>query len=163
MNKSTLSRQNGFTLVETLVALVVLAVGMLGIAGLYVEGLRLNRTAIYRTQAVELAADMAERIRANRGARSQPIYTGADVGTGPPDDPLACTNATCSPGELRDYDWAAWLAAIDERLPAGASAEITETLVDPPNPFSLIDYEIVIRWPETGQDDDVSFRLSFRH
>ncbi|MBM2853444.1 MAG: Type pilus modification protein PilV, partial [Steroidobacteraceae bacterium] len=50
--------QNGFTLVETLVALVVLAIGMLGIAALYLNSLQAGRTAIYRTQAVNLAADL---------------------------------------------------------------------------------------------------------
>ena len=57
---------SGFSIVEALVALVVLSVGMLGIAALYVESLRAGRTAVYRTQAVNLAADMADRIRANR-------------------------------------------------------------------------------------------------
>ena len=58
----------GFTIVEVLVALVVLSVGMLGIAGLYVITLQSGGTAIYRTQAVNLASDMADRIRANRNA-----------------------------------------------------------------------------------------------
>ena len=61
-------RMSGFSIVEVLVALVVLAVGMLGIAALYVESLRAGRTAVYRTQAVNLASDMADRIRANRTA-----------------------------------------------------------------------------------------------
>ena len=59
----------GFTLVEVLVALVVMSVGMLGIAALYLEGLRAGRTALYRTTAVNLAADMADRIRANQQRR----------------------------------------------------------------------------------------------
>ena len=60
--------QRGFSLVEAMVALMVLSIGMLGIAGLYVESLRAGRTAIYRTQAINLASDMAERIRANAQA-----------------------------------------------------------------------------------------------
>jgi len=54
-------RARGFTLVEAMVALVVLAVGMLGIAGLYVTTLRSGGGAIYRMQAVNLAADLADR------------------------------------------------------------------------------------------------------
>ena len=49
-----------------MVALVVVSVGMIGIAGLYGQGLSAGRTALYRTQAVNLAADMADRIRVNR-------------------------------------------------------------------------------------------------
>lgn len=65
-----MSRSTGFSIVEALVALVVLSIGMLGIAALYVESLRAGRSAIYRTQAVNLASDMADRIRANRNARA---------------------------------------------------------------------------------------------
>ncbi len=53
----------GFTLIEALVALVVLSIGLLGIAALYLDSLRAGRTAIYRTQAVNLAADLADRLR----------------------------------------------------------------------------------------------------
>jgi type IV pilus assembly protein PilV len=70
-----LRRARGFTLVEAMVALVVLAVGMLGIAGLYVTTLRSGGGAIFRMQAVNLAADLADRIRANRGANV--AYQGA--------------------------------------------------------------------------------------
>ena len=58
----------GFTLVEVLVALVIFAVGLLGIAALHIEGLNAGRTALNRTQAVALASDLADRIRANRQA-----------------------------------------------------------------------------------------------
>ena len=48
-------QQRGFGLVESLVALVVMSVGMIGIAALYGQGLGASRTALYRTQAVNLA------------------------------------------------------------------------------------------------------------
>ena len=112
----------GFTLVESLVALVVPAVGMLGIAVLYVEGLRAGRTAVHRTTAVTLAADMADRIRAN------PAGGIAYAGTGPGED-LGCVNGSedCSPAELAADDWSGWLADIRARLPAGSDAEIQVT------------------------------------
>jgi type IV pilus assembly protein PilV len=59
----------GFTIIEVLVALVVLSVGLLGIAGLYVIALRAGTTSINRMQAVNLAADMADRIHANADGR----------------------------------------------------------------------------------------------
>ena len=49
----------GFSLIEALVALVVLSVGMIGIAALYGQGLGAARTALYRTIAVNLAASTA--------------------------------------------------------------------------------------------------------
>ena len=61
--------QRGVSLVEALVALVVMSIGMLGIAALYIESVKANRGALLRTQAVALVLDMADRIRANRLAR----------------------------------------------------------------------------------------------
>ena len=58
----------GFTLVEALVAMVVLSIGMLGIAALGIESLRASRAALVRTEAVTLATDMADRVRSNRDA-----------------------------------------------------------------------------------------------
>ena len=65
-------------MVEAMVALVVLAVGMLGIAGLYVTTLRSGGGAIYRFQAVNLASDLADRIRANRTANVAYLGPAAD-------------------------------------------------------------------------------------
>ena len=59
---------SGFTLLEVLIALVLLSVGMLGIAALSLESLKTGQTALYRTKAINLAADMADSIRANRSA-----------------------------------------------------------------------------------------------
>jgi type IV pilus assembly protein PilV len=148
--------QKGFTLVETLVALVVMAVGMLGIAALYVEGLRASRTAIYRTDAVVLAADMADRIRANPGGRLN--YAGSSTGASPaaPD-----CNLGCSTDQLVEFDWALWMAEIDQRLPSGAVGKISTEQTDP-ELNGLILYTIFIQWPETGQQSDVSYELAFK-
>ena len=57
---------SGFTLIEALIAATVLAVGMLGNAAMLLRSLQANRMALQRTQAVALAADMADRMRADR-------------------------------------------------------------------------------------------------
>lgn len=141
--------QRGFTLTEVLVALVVMAVGMLGIAGLYVEGLRAGRTSIYRVAAVTLAADMADRIRANATAGA------AYAGNGPGAD-NACVNgaAACSPAELAQDDWFHWLDAVRASLPAGAAATIAVADIAP-----LTQYTITLRWPETGQVEPASYTV----
>ena len=59
------AKQTGFTLVETLVALIVLSVGLLGVAGLQIFGLRGNLSASSRTQATYFADDIIDRMRAN--------------------------------------------------------------------------------------------------
>jgi type IV pilus modification protein PilV len=64
--------QHGFTLVEVLVTVVILAVGLLGLAGLQAVSMRNNHSAYERTQAVQLAYDMADRVRANTPAVPAP-------------------------------------------------------------------------------------------
>lgn len=138
-------RQRGFTLLESLISLVILSVGMLGIAALYVEGLRAGRTAIYRTTAVTLAADMLDRIRANPQARA------AYAGTGSINN---CTGGgiDCTPTQLAAEDIALWQADIAGRMPGGALQEITVTAA------GVVDiYTVRISWPEPGFDDDLFF------
>jgi type IV pilus assembly protein PilV len=140
----------GFTLVEVLVALVVMAVGLLGIAALYVEGLRAGRTAVYRSAAVTLAADLADRIRANP--------QGAYAGTGPGAD-NGCVNGgvDCGADALAQDDWFRWLGDLRRRLPVGATASVEVRNLAPVDEFI-----IRLSWPETGQDVPVSYTLALR-
>ena len=63
-----LRNSKGFSLVEVLIALIIMSVGMLGIAGLYVQSMQAGRTSMLRHHAVTLAGDVADRIRANPAA-----------------------------------------------------------------------------------------------
>ncbi len=146
------SRHAGFSIVEALVALVVLSIGMLGIAALYVESLRAGRSAIYRTQAVNLASDMADRIRANRNARESYDIQAGDAPPGlqrcaPPD------NAVCSPQQLADDDVTRWLTAITEQLPAGPGGQATGTVTvtTPAAAPQTRQYSIEVSWFEPGE------------
>ena len=70
-------RLRGFSLIEVLVSIVVLSVGLLGVAALQVGGLRVSQSSFYRAQAAQLATDMADRLRANAGeARSCELAIG---------------------------------------------------------------------------------------
>jgi len=134
----------GFTLVEALVALVVLSIGMLGIAALYIEGLRASRTALVRTDAVNLAADMADRIRANRDGGAD--YEGP-AATAPNPNCMA-GGAGCEPAEMAAHDLRVWLDQIASSLPAGTG---TVEWDDPdPNDESAV-YTVTVRWTEAEQ------------
>jgi len=61
-------RARGFSLIEVLVSIVVLSIGLLGLAALQVSSLRVGQSSFYRAQAAQLATDMADRLRANLGA-----------------------------------------------------------------------------------------------
>ncbi len=143
----------GFSLVESLVALVVLSIGMLGIAALHVEGLRSGRTALTRTTAVTLAADMADRIRANRGGAAdyEAVVTAADTNA-------ACKpgGAGCTPSELARHDKAVWLGAIGNSLPGGTGTIVRSTATVPAT------YTITITWSEVGAATPGSYTLTIQ-
>lgn len=67
-------RQRGATLIEVLIAIVVLSIGLLGLAGLQVTSVQSNHSAYYRSQATLLAYDLADRMRANRTAALTSAY-----------------------------------------------------------------------------------------
>jgi len=141
------ARAGGFSIVEALVALIVLSVGMLGIAALYVESLRAGRSAVYHTQAVNLAADMADRIRANRvaGAAAWALAAGGNPA------PLNCMTANCSPVQLAQDDQARWLQAIQRQLPGDGVATPDGTIAV--NEAAVPDqYTITVTWSEPGNE-----------
>jgi len=137
MHKSIEYRQYGFGLIESLVALVVISVGMIGIAALYGQGLRASTTALYRTQAVNLAADMADRIRVNR--RGGASYGGgaAASGCGPGG------GIDCTPAQMAADDLFAWQAQVAALLPGGAGV-VQVAGTTPPT------YTIQVTWQEVG-------------
>src|SRR5215510_11075504 len=66
-HSSPRSLQRGLSMIEVLVAIVIISLGLLGMAGLQASGLRTSQSAFYRAQAAQFANDMAERMRANLG------------------------------------------------------------------------------------------------
>lgn len=99
-------RARGMSLVEALVALVVLSVGLLGIASLQMTSLRNNLGAHLRSQATVLAYDIADRMRANRTQANNNVYV---IGYG------------AAPGgaALNEVDLRAWKTALSNTLPGG--------------------------------------------
>jgi type IV pilus assembly protein PilV len=149
------ARQRGFTMVEALVALVVLAIGLLGIAALYLDSLRAGRTAIYRTQAVNLAADLADRVRANRSAVLGYAVDFAEI----PDAVDEClTSDGCSAAEMAATDLALWKADVTRTLPGG---DASVAVVAPAAAGDPATYLVTIRWNEAGEDAALEFQLGF--
>jgi type IV pilus assembly protein PilV len=148
--------QSGFTMVEVLVALVVLAIGLLGIAALYLSSLQAGRTAIYRTEAVNLAADLADRIRMNRTAQGAYNTAFADAEVADPD---CSTTGGCTDIELASTDLANWKADIGELLPAGQGQVVVTLPIAPGEPTS---YVITLQWAEVGEAAPISFQIGIQ-
>jgi type IV pilus assembly protein PilV len=107
----TMQRSSGFTLLEVLVSMVVLSIGLLGMAGLVASGLKSNHTANYRSHATMLVDDYLDRMRANKTLALASAY----------DTNLA---SACSqpPGTIQRYDCAEWKAMVARELPGGDAA-----------------------------------------
>src|SRR5262245_6377096 len=147
-------RQRGITMVESMVALVVLGTGMLGIASLYVASLKAERNALTRTTAVNFVNDMLDRIRANGVARD--AYDTSKYGSGGPQSHDCVANpddtANCSTSELAEDDLYRWIAAVQDPkngLPGGPAATVKVT----PGAAGTSDaFEVAVSWREAGED-----------
>lgn len=143
-------RDVGFTIIEMLIALVVLTVGMLGIAALYLESLRSSRDALYYTHAVGLAADMADRIRANREGIEAYAFTLDPASPPVPPDPDPCrvrASGDCTPAAAAAADLAEWAGRVIDLLPA-AQATVTANRGQPDQ------YTVQLGWTEVGRPAD---------
>lgn len=119
-------RMQGFTLIEVLVSLFILAVGMLGMTALQNEGLKNNHAAFVDSQAQFLLADMVERIRANRGNNS---YVIGYVET-PATVSVDCATASCTSDQMAVWDLNRWRAQVENSayLPDGESQILFDNL-----------------------------------
>ncbi len=150
MNANTTALQavcrqsRGLTLVEILIALLVLSIGLLGLAGLQTLSLKFNTSAYHRTQATALAYDMADRMRANRQAALNNQYNAAFGTPGPCGTPSG-------EGSLPEQDLDAWRNELACRLPQSTGAIARDG-----NEFTL-----TIRWDDSqGRQDPMEFQFT---
>ena len=127
---SALVDQGGFTLVEVLIAVLVLSIGLIGLASLQGVALQFNNSAFLRSQATNLAYDMADRVRANRRAA---LNLGAYN--------LAVADATPAAGALADTDLNEWRTALQNNLPGGTGGVVIDAVNN--------NLTIVVCWDDT--------------
>jgi type IV pilus assembly protein PilV len=103
------SLNGGFTLIEVLIAVLILSLGLLGMAGLQATSLKANSSAATRGQATLLAYDMIDRMRANRDAALAGTYNNTS-GTAPTTGGSDCqaNGATCDANAMAAYDLNQW-------------------------------------------------------
>jgi type IV pilus assembly protein PilV len=134
------SSQSGYSLLEVLIALIILAIGLLGLAGLQMQGLRENNSSHLRSQATFLAADILDRMQANRAQALGGAYD-IDLGTAP------------GMGGIVGQDLTAWKNALTTRLPSGDGS------VDVNNGTAVV----IIRWQDVSENGNFSlFRTDTR-
>lgn len=120
-----MKRQHGFSLLEALIALVIVSVGLLGVAGIIANSLRVNQGAQIRSQASWLAHGIIDSMRANRATAGD--YALADCGDAP------------GAGTIAGDDIDQWCAALAAALPAGTgSIDVSASVV-----------MVVVQWDDT--------------
>lgn len=111
-------KQSGFTLIEVLVTLLIIAIGLLSIVALQFKGLQYNQDAYYRSQINFLAYDIADRMRLNRSNAAD--YVG-DY-TVPATKPTGCDE---SAGADADNDLLCWHTQVYGAIPPNSEANIS--------------------------------------
>lgn len=111
-------KQTGSSLVEVMVALFVLAIGLLGILAMQSKSMQFNQSAHVYSQAVYLANDIAERIRNNAGVAASYIVDADSEVTAATN----CKSNPCTPANLAEWDVQEWKALVDKALPGGKAA-----------------------------------------
>ncbi|MGH8693564.1 MAG: type IV pilus modification protein PilV [Burkholderiales bacterium] len=163
------SRSDGFTLIEVLVALVIMAIGLLALVAIQLVTLRNNSGSYLRSQAAVAVGDLVDRMRVNQTvANTTTNYVHATPDAAPPNGPN-CDAGTCDENQIAAYDLNQWWASTFTILP-GMGATVTCT----PNPCTGNSvYTITVMWDDgrtgatgtaCGPDPNVDrlcYRVSF--
>lgn len=123
--------QGGFTLIEVLIAVLLLSIGLLGLAALQTASLNNNSSAMIRSQANLIAYDILDRMRANTSAATQGDY---QIGL----------SASAPTGTTRaDLDLQAWKAEV-ATLPGGDGAVATKAATN----GNTVTAWVIVRWAD---------------
>lgn len=121
MSNIMIKKSKGFTLLEVMIAMVISAIGLLGLAGLQVQSLSFNNTAYIRSQATYFAYDILEKMRMNKTAANAGSY---DIALTDTPNSASCygTSATCSESDFAAADKFEWYTQVASTLPGGKSS-----------------------------------------
>ena len=157
-------RQRGITLVESLVAIVVASLGILGILGVQMRTLSDTQTTVYRAQAIRLIEDLSERMKVHPNAlNSIASYTiGWRAGAAPtPPAAKLCTGATtCTHTEFAAYDLREWKRAVERALPLGDANVFFAPDEVAAGAGSRRQLGVLIRWRENERDTSAGYKDS---
>ena len=145
------SASRGFTLLEVLVALLVLSIGLLGLAGMQTLSLKNNNSALIRSQAVVLAYDAVDLMRGNRAGALKGSPEGAasvyPTGFGDSESTVSCS--ACSSDDQAQNDIAAWKQRINAMQLPGGEGQIVISDV----PGEGVKVRVGVRWDDNRDGD----------
>ena len=122
----------GFTLVEVLVAVLLLAVGLVGALAMQARAMRTRQESALLTEALQAAATLADRIRANAAQSS--AYLGFEFDAAAtaraPADP-GCSEASCDPAALAQYELGVFRQQLQSTLPSARALTCRDAAAAP--------------------------------
>lgn len=140
-----LHTQTGAGLIESLISLFIVSIGFMGFAGLQLTGLAASTESTFRSKAVYLSYQLADRMRANLPGVAAGAYNNM---TGVPSNP-GCITTACTPAQVALNDYAEWTAEVAAVLPAGTGTVcLTSTPGACDGGGDL--YAITLTWTEKG-------------
>jgi type IV pilus assembly protein PilV len=151
-----MNRASGFTLIEILIAMVILSVGLLGLAGMQTTVLKNNQSAYHRSLATQLAYDIADRIRANLDDANKlaaSTYTTMHLEDAGDQSDCLSVSSTCTTADMAENDLYEWNQAL-AALPSGQGSV---TVVAATRTFT-----VTITWDDNRDGDDPNFQMSFQ-
>ena len=138
--------QRGFSMIEVLISLVLIAVAMLGQAGLQANALRFSKSGALRMQAVFLSNELAERMESNKTGAIAGGYVVATASSTVLTSSNDCMATACASDALASYDLAEWTTRVAATLPS-ATWQVTQTTTGNPSTYS-----IVVSWQDRRAD-----------
>lgn len=137
--KQNLKLKKGFTLLEVMVAMVIFAIGLIGLASLQSISLQSEHASYSRSQAILLAYDMADRIKANASGSVSYVIDANTTTVAGYNGSTMCTANTCTISDIVLYDMGLWKASLATLLPSGRGA-----ITIP----SALNHTITVHWDE---------------
>lgn len=154
-------KQKGFSLIEALVAFLILSVGMLGIASLQTMSLKSGHTAALRTVAVMKVDEILESMRSNPTGLPNYAAGTADMGTDNGCSQTSVAAANCTPAQMALDELFRWKRSLIEALPNNAGTTAT-VIITPPVPPSTMNLVVVsVNWNERDQETGTAANMNY--
>jgi type IV pilus assembly protein PilV len=167
MHINSQHKQKGFSLIEALVAFLILSVGMLGIASLQTMSLKSGHTAAMRTVAVMKVEEILESMRSNPTVISDPAVISnyaagpADMGTDNGCSQTAVPAAACTPAQMAQDEMFRWKRSLIEALPNNAATTATVVITPPAPPATMNLVVVSVNWSERDLDTGNAANMTY--
>ena len=142
-------QQTGFTLVEVLIAFVILSFGLLGAVALQAKAKQASFDSMQRAAAVALGNDMIQRMRANDRVGTITQYNGTFTSDTALEQSRACYTGACSSAQIVALDRQQWIRAIQARENTGALDDATVCIDNTPIAASggkAFNIQVIVSW-----------------